>query len=166
MKQLVVLFLLCCAKTHAAAPDLSQVRSLFEIAATEKKAADQLVNLLSGVNETSSPVLICYKGVAQMMLAKYGINPFNKFKYFKQGKTWIEQAAQKSPDNLEIKYLRFAIQSKLPSFLNYNEHMKADKDFLLRNVKTTTDKKLQNNIISFLLQSKYCSASEKKGLAT
>lgn len=164
MRILTVLLTFFCFTANAEEPNLDQVRTLFETSATQKKAADQLVKLLAPITESSSPVLICYKGVAQMMAAKYGFNPINKFSSFKKGKNWIDEAAAQAPTNLEIRYLRFVIQSKLPSFLNYNDNIQEDKTYLLTKFKTTTDKKLQQNIVGFLRQSKYCSLEEKKGL--
>lgn len=164
MRTLAFFLLIFNLQVNSPEPDLDLVRTLFVAAATEKKSADELVKMLSKVNDASSPVLISYKGVSQMMMAKYGINPISKMSNFRKGKKLIELAAEKAPGNLEVRYLRFAIQTQLPGFLNYDDSIKEDKNFLLSRVKTLNDKKLQKSIIDFLRQSKYCSVEEKRGL--
>ncbi|SHE49929.1 hypothetical protein [Pedobacter caeni] len=165
MKIAAIFLLLFAIKTYPAEPELREVKSLFEAAAHSKAAADQLLKILSVIGPSSPPVLICYKGVAEMMRCRYGFNPVNKFKRFKKGKVLIEEAVKKDPDNMEIRFLRFAIQTNLPGFLNYNDDIIKDKKHLLSNVKAIKDKKLKQDILKYLSASSYCSEEEKKGLA-
>jgi len=101
-----------------------------------------------------------------MMRCRYGLNPIHKFRRFKKGKSLIEEAVKKEPDNPEIRFVRFAIQTNIPAFLNYNHHITKDKKYLLDNVKTIKDKKLKQDILTYLSTSGYCTAAEKKGLST
>lgn len=149
---------------YATEPEIEKVKTLFQTAARDKIAAEQLLNLLAPVNESSAPLLIGYKGAAEMMQAKYAFNPLNKLKRFNAGKQLIEKAVKKAPENVEIRFIRFAIQTNLPAFLNYNDDIQKDKQYLLSNVKTIKDKTLKHNIVKYLSASRYCSAEEKKGL--
>jgi hypothetical protein len=146
-------------------PDLDRIRQLFAQSATFKASADQLLKTLSDVDESSPPVLICYKGAAEMMQAKYGLNPINKLKRFKKGKLWIEKAVKKDPGNPEVRYLRFAIQTNLPSFLSYDDHIQLDKTFLIDNLTSIKDKELKQNIVNYMANTKYCSTQERKGFS-
>jgi hypothetical protein len=167
MKLSVFFFMfLFVAKSYAGEPEIQEVKTLFQASAHSKVAANQLLKLLSEVGSSPSPLLICYKGAAEMMQAKYGFNPLHKFNRFKKGKKLIEHAVEKEPENVEIRFLRFIIQTNLPGFLNYNEHIQRDKSFLIANLKTTKDKILKQEIINYLTASKYCSLQEKKGLNT
>ncbi|WP_316839450.1 hypothetical protein [Pedobacter gandavensis] len=159
-----VIMLLFATKIYATEPEIEKVKSLFQASAKSKDAADQLLKLLSRVNESSAPLLISYKGAAEMMQAKYAFNPINKVKRFNNGKRLIEDAVKKAPEHMEIRFLRFAVQTNLPAFLNYNDAIQKDKKYLLSNLKTTKDKTLKQNIVKYLSTSKYCSAEEKKGL--
>lgn len=155
MKPAAFLFLLLFApKIFAAEPDIEEVKTLFEASAYSKSAAERLLKLLAEIDHTAPPLLICYKGVAEMMQAKYGFNPINKFRRFKRGKTLMEEAVKKEPDNLEIRYLRLVIQSNLPAFLNYNDQINADKKYVLANIQTTKDKKLKQDILKYLSSAK------------
>lgn len=159
------LLFLFATKTYPAEPELREVKRLFEAAVHSKASADQLLTLLSAVGPASPPLLICYKGAAEMMRCRYGLNPVNKFRRFKKGKNLIEEAVKKEPDHPEIRFLRFAIQTNIPAFLNYNDDITKDKKYLLSRVKTIKDKKLKESILKYLTTSDYCSAEEKKGLA-
>lgn len=165
MKKIVFLmFMLLLSKVYAAEPEIQEVKSLFQASAKSKTAADQLLKLLAEVTESSSPLLIGYKGAAEMMQAKYAWSPISKVKRFNNGKHLIETAVKKAPDHLEIRFLRLAIQTNLPAFLNYNDDIQNDKKFVLSNLKNSKDKTLKQNIVKYLSTSKYCTAEEKKEL--
>lgn len=167
MRKIVILMLLLLFKNvHASDPEIQQVKDLFEASAQSKASADRLSDLLANTGHSAPPLLICYKGAAEMMQAKYGFNPISKFKRFKRGKALIEYAVKKDPDDIAIRFLRFAIQTNLPAFLNYNDDINNDKIYLITHLKTMADKKLKQSIVKFLSASKYCTEEEKKGLAT
>ncbi|QNK63224.1 hypothetical protein H7F33_01500 [Pedobacter sp. PAMC26386] len=158
------IMLLFVTKSYSAEPEIQETRNLFEASAYSKASADQLLKLLSNIEQSSPPLFICYKGVAEMMQAKYSFNPINKFRRFKKGKILIEEAVKKDLGNIEIRFLRFAIQTSLPAFLHYNDDIHKDKIYLLANLKTTKDKKLRENILRYLSLSKHCTAQEKRRL--
>lgn len=167
MKIATFMFLLLfTTKIYSAEPELAEVKRLFEASVNSKASSDQLLKILSDIGPSSTPLLICYKGAAEMMRCRYGFNPINKFKRFKKGKNLIEAAVKKEPDNIEIRFLRFAIQTNIPAFLNYNEDITKDKKYLLNNVKTIKDKKLKEGMLKYLLTSDHCTVGEKKGLST
>lgn len=100
-----------------------------------------------------------------MMAAKYTLNPISKMNSFKKGKSLLEAAVKQDPAHLEIRFLRFSIQTNLPSFLGYDAHIQEDKRFLLKQVAATEDKDLKNKVIQYLSSSKYCTEEEKKNIA-
>ncbi|MBB6499026.1 hypothetical protein [Pedobacter cryoconitis] len=155
MKATVFLILLLfTTKTYSAEPEIQEVKILFRASANNKVVAERLLKLLSTVDHTSPPLLICYKGAAEMMQAKHKSNPINKFVRFKKGKKLIEEAVKKEPHNLEIRFLRFMIQTNLPAFLSYHNDINEDKKYLLANLKTTKDQKLKQDILTYLSNSK------------
>lgn len=163
-KTVFLMFMMLFSNIYAAEPEIQEVKQLFQASAKSKTAADQLLKLLAEVTESSSPLLIGYKGAAEMMQAKYAWSPISKVKRFNNGKRLIETAVKKAPDHLEIRFLRLAIQTNLPAFLNYNDEIQNDKKFVLTHLKTTKDKTLKQNIVKYLSTSKYCTAEEKKQL--
>ena len=97
-----------------------------------------------------------------MLKAKHTFSPAGKLRLFRQGKALLEQAIGQE-DNIELRYLRFGVQSKAPAFLGYNGQIQQDKTFLIAQLQegSIADKELYGLIKTFLLQSAYCSAAEK-----
>jgi hypothetical protein len=69
-----------------------------------------------------------------------------KYSYFNKGKKLLEDAVKKEPNSIEIRMMRYISQEKTPKFLGYNENMKADKEFILKNYKNSDDE----NLVSFI----------------
>ena len=74
----------------------------------------------------------------------------SKLTTFKKGKKNIELAISKEPENVEIRYIRFSVQKNAPSFLGYNNNLKEDRDFLVKNKKNINSDFLQKNIETLL----------------
>lgn len=146
-------------------PKVETVRSLFYEASLNKSAAAKFSKALSVVDENSSPVLLCYKGVAEMMQAKHVFNPFNKLAKFKTGKLMIEESISRDPDDLELRFLRFSIQSNLPGFLNYDAQIPGDKKKLINGYSRIKDVELRRRVLDYLSTSKYCTVDELKKIS-
>ena len=99
-----------------------------------------------------------------MVKARYAINPYIKLKDFNKGKTWIETAIKRDTAEVEMRFLRFTIQTNLPSFLKYNSSIMADKNFLLIHFSSLIDHQLKENIYRYLSGSEYCTEEEIKKL--
>lgn len=115
---------------------LLELRQLYLQAATKEEYATLLEKRLNATDIDNEPILVCYKGASQMMQARYSVNPFNKIKYFNSGKILIESAIARDKINVEMRLLRYSVQSHIPSFLGYHENIDDDRTFL----KSQTDK--------------------------
>jgi len=143
-------------------PNLSELRDLYYRAAENKESAFRLSAMLKTVDTRSPSILVCYKGVSEMLEAKYLINPFNKLSKFKNGRKLIEHAVKANPHEIEIRFLRFCIQTNLPGFLGYKDHIKGDKAFLIAQVNKINDGELKQKVKEYLFNSKCCSSEELK----
>lgn len=144
--------------------EVAKLRKLYYQAAEDKAAVKKLSTLLSNVNDKSPAILLSYKGATEMMEAKYAINPITKLSKFNKGKQNIEKAVLIDPQQVEVRFLRFSIQTNLPSFLGYNEHIKTDKQILINSIVKIDDEQLKENVINYLLISKQCTNEEIKKL--
>lgn len=146
---------------------INTIRNMFEQASVSETSANKLIDLLN--NEPKlSPTLLGYKGSTLALQAKYTINPIKKLKYFNDGKSLLEKAIINDPQNIELRYLRLAIQTNIPTFLNYYKNIDSDKILLLGAIKSRSisDIDLLKKIIHFLNQCKQISPSEKNQLNT
>jgi hypothetical protein len=141
---------------------INEVRKLYYQAAVNEDAAVRLKKMLTEVNDNSDAIFVCYKGASQMLDAKYAFNPITKLNRFKKGKTMIEKAINKDPNHLEMRFIRFSIQTNLPSFLGYNNWIESDKKLLLLQTSKTKDEDLKLKISNYLV--KYCTKEELKKL--
>lgn len=163
MRILISLLLVITAnRIYAHSPAISEVRVLYKGAASNSISCSTLLSLLDLFNENNNPLLAGYKACATMIMATYVINPFKKLSIFKQGKLLLEGSIAKDKKNIELRFLRFSVQTEAPQFLGYNKAMQEDKSFIIKNFAGLTDLQLKQLIISFLRTSTYLSTAEKQ----
>lgn len=147
-------------------PSFEEVRDSFFYGWNGECGATELYTQLQDL-EVSNPIIIAYKGATEMTLANCVSNPWKKYQYFKNGKKELEAAIEKEPENFEIRYLRFAVQSNLPGILNYN-NLDEDKEFLIESLILQTQNNIPVDYINFvleqLIQSEELSQDEKSKL--
>lgn len=148
-------WILGCSIYYAEDPSISEVRSLYKRAATEENACYRLMDLLKPYNEDNNPLLLGYKGGVTMVLAKHIFNPIKKLTYFQQGKDLLQKAIEADENNIELRFLRYTIQTNAPAFLGYDNQIVKDKEFLWRSIEQLEDKMLRKQIISYLTQSRF-----------
>ena len=141
---------------------VSEARTLFKTAAFNPQSCASLMYGLKNYNENNNPTLAAYKACGCMMNAKYAVNPLEKWNSFSKGKTLLQKSVGKEPLNVEIRFLRLAMQSKCPSFLGYSEDVPKDKKYVLQQYKSMEDIELKNLIKAFLEKVDILSSAEKK----
>jgi hypothetical protein len=165
MKVLVWLFLLRLGANAAHNVDINKVRMLYQRAPEIKRDAIQLNRLMLQVDSgKDAPVLVCYKGANEMIQAKYAFSPVNKFEKFNKGKELIKKAISRDTVNLEIRFIRYTIQSNLPTFLGYHDELDTDKRFMLYNTRNCKDPELKKIIFNYLSTSSVIKPEELKQL--
>jgi len=72
------------------------------------------------------------KGVVRVVYSKHVLNPFNKIKHFNIGKEMVEKYLQEHPNDIEMIFFRYKIQTNIPKILNYRQHLAQDTKKLLQ----------------------------------
>lgn len=153
-----VVLLLVLSSFTTANLSITEVRNVYEKAIYSQQIA---VDLIDKLNVSNNNTFLGYKGAVTMIMAKHVFSPYKKLNYFKNGKEILEQAILKEPLNIELRFLRFSIQSNSPKFLDYHSNLFSDKSFLLKEVKTINDTDLKQRITKFLLNNNEVSKAEK-----
>lgn len=153
-----VVLLLVLSSFTTANLSITEVRNVYEKAIYSQQIA---VDLIDKLNASNNNTFLGYKGAVTMIMAKHVFSPYKKLNYFKNGKEILEQAIIKEPLNIELRFLRFSIQSNSPKFLDYHSNLPSDKSFLLKEVKTINDTDLKQRITKFLLNNNEVSKAEK-----
>ncbi len=111
------------------------------------------------------PIVLAYYGAAETLIAKHSYNPYKKWKYLKDGLEKIEKAINKSPNSLEIRFIRFSILHYIPSFLGYSKEREEDLSIiyhlLLKRDYSEVNFSVQNGIKNFLLDSERLSKEKE-----
>lgn len=126
---------------------------------------DELNKIAKSDEYSNSIVNIVYKGVCYTMLADYQFFPTSKLSYFNDGKALIEAAIKKSPNNVELRYLRLLVQLNCPGFLGYNDNINEDLNYFNANIGSyKLEKKWKLTFIKNLIAGEQLSVSQKKKL--
>lgn len=149
---------------YAATPFHNEIRSLYKKAAFEETSCQKLLKLLEPYNEHNNALMAGYKACATMMMAKHLLNPYRKLFNFMRGKELLEKSINTDRNNVELRFLRFTIQTNTPYFLDYNNNILQDKLFLINAISGISDPKLKQLMTDFLDQSLYLTSTEKKQL--
>lgn len=147
---LVLLLIFYHSIALASKPTLEEVRKLFFNAQTEEASCQKLIDLLNPYNEKNNPLYFGYRGSATIIMANHVTNPFNKLANFRKGRNMLEKAIEKDNNNSELIFLRFAIQTHVPSFLGYNKSIQRDKEFLYSALPILKDSDLKKHISGYL----------------
>lgn len=143
--------------------DVLEIRKAMLRAIKSPKVADSLYLILQTINK-KPPLVLGYVGALQALKAKDSWNPYKKVKMLASSHKTMEQAVNASPNDMEIRFLRFSIQFYLPGFLGLSKDMANDKNMLIQQLKQkhygSADKDYIKNIIKFMLDSKQCTAQE------
>ena len=148
---------------------VEELRKKFYASVESGKKAKSFLDELENSPEKNEPITMGYLAAVRMVMAKHAFNPYSKFKYFIDGKNELETAIKASPNSVELRLIRFAIQDNAPFFLGYNQHIKADKDFLIKNLGSlnkgaSEDLQLKKYIIDYLTKSSHITEEEKQAI--
>lgn len=165
MKKILTAFLLVMIFQTSYGYDLQKIRKDYIESIKNESSAIKLYEHLKSI-KNPDPLIQAYLGSAQAVRAKHAWNPVNKLNFLKQGCNTLNLAVKRSPNQLEIRFLRFSLQHFLPSFLGYSTNLDSDKDKIIEMVQKKevinmqVDKDILKNMVNFMIDSKRCDAKE------
>ncbi len=164
---IVFLFLSMRVAALAETPSLIELRSMCADALLSEDVADRFHALMENADENRAMTL-AYKAMADMMLSKHASMPWSKLKYFRQGRERLERALSMDRSNIELRFLRFTVQCRVPEFLGYHDNLEEDKGLLLSYLKRTNalseDEDLYRRVLKHMLASEECTETEKASI--
>lgn len=139
--------------------DLDNIRDQFQSIESEEDI-EKIVTFKGEYFERDEELLIeAYKAAATCMMAEYVFSPKAKLKYFKEGKSSLEELILSEKD-VEKVYLRLLLQLNVPRILNYSDDIDADLIYFDQHLaKSSINKDYKNTMIQNLL-----SVTKKKEL--
>ncbi|MEM9324935.1 MAG: hypothetical protein AAGA85_04745 [Bacteroidota bacterium] len=132
MKQFLAIYLVHFSLVSLAQP-IEEIRKTFHHALLHPEETEAYHDYIQAF-EGDHPAIIAYQAIGKVMMAKEHWNPVMKLSYVKQYDALITEAIQIAPDNLEIRFLRFAVEYELPKILMMSDHLLEDRDFIVANM--------------------------------
>jgi hypothetical protein len=159
---LIALLLLGCSFCRAVNGDLLRTRELYYKASANKGDAEKFSVFLAAAPDVEKTLLSGYQGMSYMIRANYSWNPYNKLSFFTKGKDLLDEAIKKDPTNMELRFLRFCVQTNAPVFLGYSGMIEQDKTVILKSYSLSKDNDLKRRIRTYLMSSNHCTGSDKE----
>ena len=141
--------------------ELVAVRAAYWDAAQKKISTNAFAKKVDAADDGSA-VMLAYKSMALMFDARDAYNPYTKMSSFGKGKDLLESAVKKDLSNVEVRFLRFCVQSNAPFFLGYSGNIDEDKAVILNNWSQLKDDDLKEKIKTFMLANDVVTSTEKK----
>ena len=141
--------------------DLNTIRNAYKIAVMQPEKIESFNNSLIDITKNDAPTLIAYKGAGIALLAKKSRDLKEKKELFVKGVTLLELAVEKSPNTVEIRFIRLGIQENTPKILKYKTNIEEDKKIILHQFNTIKSKNLKKHLKDYILESKIFSDKEK-----
>ena len=102
-----------------------EYQKLFQRANLNIESCDSLVKYCE--SETTATGM-AYYAAGLMLKSKHE----RKLKYFKIGRQKLEEIISKYPNFVELRWIRYCIQTNTPKILNYKQHVDIDKQLILK----------------------------------
>ena len=146
--------------------DINTVRSAYKAAAKDHTKIETFNKLLANISKNDDVTLVAYKGAAMALIAREEKKIKDKKSLFTEGVSYVEYAVEKSPNNIEVRFVRLGIQENTPKILKYKANIEEDKLFILKQFKDISSSNLRNHIKDYILQSKAFSVEEKSVISS
>jgi hypothetical protein len=131
-------------------PPLARVRGLYQQCMISRDSCIALLSLLSEYDEGNGPLLAGYRAAGTMVMAKYAVGPWAKWKCFCQGRDLLERCVAGGRKDIELIFIRYCIQSNCPWFLNYRQSLAQDRKFIEANLDRVGDPVLKRTIGNYM----------------
>lgn len=144
--------------------DLETLRLAYKDAGQDNSKIEAFEVLVKNISKNDNPVLVGYKAAAITLKAKLEKTIRAKKETFVEGKNLLEYTINKTPENIELRFIRIGIQENTPKILKYKENINEDKAFLLKHFSAITSEDLKKHIGDYIKQSKAFTNAEKQSI--
>ncbi len=122
--------LLLLASWSGATPDLPALRHQYAEAVQDEAAALRFYTALKTYSGSNATVL-AYRAVAEALQARYAWSPLVKLRAVKVADRLFTRAVATEPRNVEVRFLRFTVESSVPRYLGFSQHVADDRAYIL-----------------------------------
>ncbi len=146
---IILLIFLSYSVSEAANPSISNLRhEIFALNQNSGLAQELLIKLEKIENPSS--LVIAYRAVCQAHIAKISSNPFEKYFYIQKANKQLAQAVEMGENNIEVRFLRFAVQVQSPGILGFQKNIEEDERVLINNFSSHNWNNIDRTIIKYI----------------
>ena len=113
---------------------INDVREVFFKASYDYNAFLELKELLNENRLEGHVPINAYRAAFKVLTAKYTVNTFDKIRLVYTGLDELNELIKLNNNDLELRFLRFALEYHIPNVLFLSKRLKSDKLFILDNV--------------------------------
>ena len=118
-------------------------------------------------NPVENALWLGYRAATEALLAKFAPNVFAKLDWVKQAGQTFAKAVGLDAGSVEVRYLRFALQHHVPSFLGLNRNLEEDRQLIVSGLaRSVLPAPVKQEIARFALASGRCTTDEAAQLET
>lgn len=169
MKMLsLILFMHLCSSLHSLninTSDIKYIRREFNLAIDNEEKANLLFQALAKSAPSSNSLQYAYLGATEALLAKHSFNPLTKMNYVNSALNKLNSAVVQNKNDIEIRFMRFSVESELPRYLGMSKHLEEDKNVIIKGLlkgRTHAEHYSMYKVFANkLYQSKFCNKEEK-----
>jgi hypothetical protein len=147
--------------------NMKEMREILRVASENKANSTKLYEKVGNYSGEDA-VLISYKAAAHAIKAKFASNPFKKLKLIKASSKIFDDAVQRNSKDLEIRFVRYAVETQTPAKIKLSKHVEEDKNILMQAIREYPKSGVHPDVArlarDFLKQFCTCSEEEKKEL--
>ncbi|MBN2030589.1 hypothetical protein JW824_10125 [bacterium] len=136
---------------------ITLARKLFYQSVENEERLEEAFNLFEeiGENESLEGLALTYMGALTALKGKYAFLPITKYRHVQKGLQLMDDGIQKSPDNIEARFIRGMTCYYLPFFFNRKKTAREDFKIIVKQLNTEChyyDTELIMNVTNFLLE--------------
>jgi len=157
-------YLLTFIALSASSQSLTEIRKEFHKAVIEPEERVKAFHAYLEDIDNPDATIQAYQAVSEALLAQVVWNPFSKLSQVRKYDKLMEEAVISDEMNIEIRFLRLAIEYNLPSFLGMSTHIEEDLNVIVKNLESISsmnvDPSYGRYILYFLENTNLCSNDE------
>ena len=135
---------------------LDNLRTEYLTALSDYLNAPGVYETFLQVKDPSAKIL-AYQGALEAIMTKTTWNIFKKMSFLNKSEESFKKAVELAPNDIEIRFMRLAVQFEIPEYLGYSKDMESDKEFVVKNIKSFNSQNiplsLRKQILGFMHRS-------------
>jgi len=137
--------------TQAQDLSLDEIRHQFYMTTLDYQHAFPLIEKLQTIEDPTA-LELAYIGATEAILAKPGWNVFKKVGHLRNSRDCFKEAVEFDMKDLEIRFLRLAVEHHIPKYLGYSKNIEKDKSMIMDNIAFFSNKNLPQEIADYIIR--------------